>query len=79
MDNVESWLLLKSIKGVGNKFLFKAFRHFDSVKNILKADKTALESILGSKAKYISPDNFDLDKANKTFQTAKSLGLDIIL
>lgn len=78
MDNVESWLLLKSIKGVGNKLLFRAFRHFGGVNAILKADKLSLESVLGSKAQYISSDNFDIEKTQKVLQNAKALGLDII-
>jgi len=78
LDNVESWLLLKSLKGVGNKTLYKAFRHFGSVYDILTADKTALESIFGSKALQIHSKAFDKKLVDNTIFTTKRLGVEAI-
>ncbi len=78
LDNVESWLLLKSTKGLGNKLLFKAFRHFGSARAIFDADKTYLESVLGSKAINIVLKNFDAEKLKKSIDFVKSLNLHAI-
>lgn len=78
MDNVESWLLLKSIKGIGNRLLYKAFRHFGSVDSILQADKSSLESILGSKAKNILTKDFDTENIKNTLKTLRLLNLEAI-
>ncbi len=41
------WLLLKSIKDLGNKSIKKLFVHFKSAKAILEADLPSLEEIVG--------------------------------
>ncbi len=78
MDNVESWLLLKSVKGLGNKLLFRAFRHFGSAESILNADKLSLESILGSRAQNITTRSFDRDYVKNTIFKLKQLGIEAI-
>ena len=78
MDNVESWLLLKSVKGIGNKLLYKAFRHFGSAEAILKADKTSLEPIFGSKAINIVSRDFDRDYVNNAIVKLKQLNAEAI-
>ncbi|MGC8649884.1 MAG: DNA-processing protein DprA [Hydrogenobaculum sp.] len=78
MDNVESWLLLKSVKGIGNKLLYKAFRHFGSAEAILKADKMSLEPFFGSKAKNILSKDFDKDYVNSAVVKLKQLNVEAI-
>ncbi len=78
MDNVKSWLLLKSVKGIGNKLLYKAFRHFGSADSILNADKSSLESIFGSKANLILSKTFDIEHVKNTILKLKQLNIEAI-
>jgi len=78
LDNVENWLLLKSLKGIGNKLLYKAFRHFGSAEAILKAYKTSLEPIFGSKTTNIVSKDFDRDYVNNTIVKLKQLKAEAI-
>jgi len=70
--------LLKSVKGIGNKLLYKAFRHFGGADAIINADKSSLESIMGSKAINIFNKDFDKEYVKSTIFKLKQLNIEAI-
>ncbi len=69
--SLHEWLLLKSIKDLGNKSIKKLFVHFKSAKAILEADISSLEEIVGKiKAQNIKLRklSFDPDKVIKLLE-----------
>ncbi len=47
MEKIYNWLILKNIKGVGNKSLKKLYDYFGSAEEILNADVNTLSLIIG--------------------------------